>query len=62
MAGNKVTAATKATAIPIAETTPTVLNTPIWAKLIRMKVMPTMLAEAMITLPMAGMAVLTASV
>jgi hypothetical protein len=51
IAGSKVTAARKATPTPIADATPTVWNTPIRAKLISRKVMPTVVADAAITFP-----------
>ena len=51
MAGSSVSAARKATPTPIAEDTPTVENTPIWAKLIARKVSPMVAADAVITLP-----------
>lgn len=60
MAGSNVTAARKATPIPIADEIPTVLNTPIRAKPISRNVIPTVLADAVITLPIEIRAFLTA--
>ena len=51
MAGSNVIAARNATPIPIADDTPTVENTPIRAKLIPRKVIPTVAADAVITFP-----------
>lgn len=48
-------------ATPIAAETPIVLNTPMVAKLIARNVMPTVVAEAVITLPMEIIARVTAS-
>ena len=61
IAGSKVSAARNATPIPIADDTPTVLNTPIRAKLMRRKVIPTVVADAVITFPIEIIAFLTAS-
>ncbi len=52
IAGSNVTAARKATPIPIADAIPTVLNTPIRAKLINRNVIPTVVADAATTFPM----------
>lgn len=61
IAGSKVSAARKATPIPIADDAPTVLNTPIRAKLMSRNVIPTVVADAAITFPMDVIARLTAS-
>lgn len=61
IAGSSVTPARNATAMPIAAATPTVLNTPILAKLSRRNVSPTVVADAAITLPIEIMAARTAS-
>ena len=47
--------------MPIADDTPTVEKTPILAKLSTRKVMPTVAADAVITLPIEIIACLTAS-
>ena len=60
IAGSRVTPARYATPIPIADDTPTVLNTPILAKLMIRKVMPTVAADAVITFPIEIIAALTA--
>ena len=60
IAGSSVTPARYATPIPIADDTQTVLNTPIWAKLKRRKVSPTVVADAVITFPIEIIAALTA--
>ena len=61
MAGSKVTAARNATPIPIADAMPTVWKTPIRAKLMTRNVMPTVLADAVITFPIEINALLSAS-
>ena len=61
MAGSNVIAARYATPTPIAHATPTVENTPIRAKLIPRKVIPTVAADAVITLPIEINARFTAS-
>ncbi len=61
IAGSRVTAARNATPIPIADAMPTVLKTPIRAKLITRNVMPTVLADAVITFPIEINARLSAS-
>ncbi len=61
MAGSNVIAARNATPTPIAHATPIVENTPIWAKLIARKVIPTVAADAVITLPIEINARFTAS-
>ena len=60
IAGSKVTAARNATPIPIADDTPTVLKTPMRAKLMSRKVIPTVVADAVITFPIEARAMLTA--
>ena len=61
MAGSNVIAERNATPTPIAHATPTVENTPILAKLIPRKVIPTVAADAVITLPIEINARFTAS-
>ena len=61
MAGSNVIAARYATPTPIAHATPAVENTPIRAKLIPRKVIPTVAADAVITLPTEISARVTAS-
>ena len=46
--------------MPIADDTPTVVNTPILAKLITRKVMPTVAADAVMTFPIEIIAAFTA--
>ncbi len=60
IAGSRVTPARYATPMPIADDTPTVLNTPIWAKLMTRNVMPTVVADAVMTFPIEIIAALTA--
>lgn len=60
IAGSRVVPARYATPIPIAAETPMVRNTPIWAKFITRKVIPTVAAEALMTLPIDIIADLTA--
>ncbi|SKU09483.1 Uncharacterised protein [Mycobacteroides abscessus subsp. abscessus] len=60
MAGSSVIPDRYATPIPIADDTPTVWKTPILAKLNSRKVMPTVVADAVITFPIDIIAALTA--
>ncbi len=60
MAGRSVTAARKATPTAIANAMPTVENSPNLANIIPRKVIPTVAAEAAITLPMDVNALFTA--